>query len=195
MTSESYPDLRVLIADDNQEMISFMSPLLEQQGVRVVGIASNGIQAVELFRKIRPDAVLMDINMPGLNGIDALIQIKDIDPSAVVFLITGAATHQRESEATRHGASRFLKKPIRTHEIVRLLREECLGPSLYSIKKETAASNQKIVSAPADLETGSSLQLAELDERLRDVTRQIDALETQRDLIRADIEKLRKTSK
>ncbi len=103
--------IRVLIADDHAVLRQALRYLLEsQQGVKVVGDASNGREAVEMAEKLQPDVVLMDTVMPGLNGIEATRQIRRRLPKTKVLMLTGYMEDEQISGALRAGASGYVVK-------------------------------------------------------------------------------------
>ena len=112
---------RVLIVDDEQGIRAALGQLLEYEGyeVRSVGNATDGIGEYE---KWKPHLVFMDVKMAGIDGIEALKRLRQIDPSAVVVMISGHATIQTAVEATQHGAYDILEKPLDTDRILVTLR-------------------------------------------------------------------------
>jgi two-component system, NtrC family, nitrogen regulation response regulator NtrX len=112
---------RVLIVDDEQGIRAALGQLLEYEGyeVRSVGNATDGITEYE---KWKPHLVFMDVKMAGIDGIEALKRLRQIDPSAVVVMISGHATIQTAVEATQHGAYDILEKPLDTDRILVTLR-------------------------------------------------------------------------
>ena len=83
---------RVLLADDGRETLALLHGILQYEGVDVVGVAANGFEAVDMADRLRPDVVLMDLRMPGLDGFEATQSIKEAHPwIQVVFL-----THDRK---------------------------------------------------------------------------------------------------
>ena len=112
---------RVLIVDDEQGIRAALGQLLEYEGyeVRSVGNAADGIAEYE---KWKPHLVFMDVKMAGIDGIEALKRLRQIDPSAVVVMISGHATIQTAVEATQHGAYDILEKPLDTDRILVTLR-------------------------------------------------------------------------
>jgi two-component system nitrogen regulation response regulator NtrX len=112
---------RVLIVDDEQGIRGALGQLLEYEGyeVRSVGNASDGIAEYE---KWKPHLVFMDVKMAGIDGIEALKRLRQLDASAVVVMISGHATIQTAVEATQHGAYDILEKPLDTDRILVTLR-------------------------------------------------------------------------
>jgi two-component system chemotaxis response regulator CheY len=95
---------------------------METAGYEVAGQAKDGSEAIELFKKFRPDLVTLDILMDGMDGITALKGIKKIDPSAKVIMITALGQEEKQNEAKVCGASGYIRKPFKQDEIVRELK-------------------------------------------------------------------------
>lgn len=103
---------RVLIADDSMLMRRMISDSLRDSGWDVVGEASNGQEAVDGYLRYHPDAVTMDIVMPGTDGLFALESILKTDPSAKVVVVSALNQTKMISEAIRKGAQDFIAKPF-----------------------------------------------------------------------------------
>ncbi|HJU74692.1 MAG TPA: sigma-54 dependent transcriptional regulator [Gemmatimonadaceae bacterium] len=115
------PSPRILVVDDEQGIRAALGQLLEYEGydVRTSKSAPEGLAE---FEKWRPELVFMDVKMAGMDGIEALKRIKQIDPSVIVVMISGHATIQTAVEATQLGAYDILEKPLDTDRILVLLR-------------------------------------------------------------------------
>ncbi len=113
--------IRVLIADDKYLVGEMIQGLLEDAGYSVVGRAINGKQAVKMTASLRPDVVLMDIRLPGINGIEATRQIQDQCPTPVVAL-TAHEDLELVEEATEAGVGAYLIKPPDIREIQRAIK-------------------------------------------------------------------------
>jgi DNA-binding NarL/FixJ family response regulator len=114
--------LRVVVADDSVEMRTLLSIVLSRHGCEVVGLAVNGEEAVRLAREVRPNVVLMDINMPGMDGIAATAMVRTSAPST---RIVGLSSCQDETIIARMlaaGASAYLPKPTESGDLIRTLR-------------------------------------------------------------------------
>lgn len=103
---------RVLIVDDSMLMRKMIGDTLHQAGWEIVGEAASADAAVQMYCNTRPDAVTMDIVMPGPSGIAALQQILAIDPQAKVVVVSGLNQTRMISEAIRKGAQDFIAKPF-----------------------------------------------------------------------------------
>ena len=103
--SESTGTLGVLIVDDHRMLRESLRLALEREdGIEVVGEAGDGVSAVRLALELEPDVVLMDVDMPGLNGIDACQEIRDARPDAKVLFLSASA--ERQSVHRRPGRGR-----------------------------------------------------------------------------------------
>src|SRR5512145_1254229 len=111
----------ILIADDEQAVRSSLERLLEFESYRVIQ-AADGPSALDLVRDRPVDLVLLDIKMPGLDGLEVLAQIHREQPQLPVVIISGHGTIQTAVEATRLGAFDFIEKPIDADRILLVIR-------------------------------------------------------------------------
>lgn len=114
---------KVLIVDDAAFMRMMIKDILEKNGFEVVGEASNGIKAVELYKKERPDVVTMDITMPDMDGIEAVKQIKAFDPSAKIIMCSAMGQQSMVMDAIRAGAKDFIVKPFQADRVLEAIRK------------------------------------------------------------------------
>ena len=116
--------LQVLIVEDEFLLAMLLQVQLEQRGFRVLGIAHNGQEAVALSRERRPDAILMDIRMPVMDGIEATRQIMAERPTCIVVL-SARAERDSAAQAEKAGAKAFLTKPASIESVVQALQMAC----------------------------------------------------------------------
>lgn len=109
---------RILIVDDAAFMRGSLEFILRNAGHEVVGLGKDGNEAIELFRKHKPDLVTMDILMKNMDGLTALKKIKEASPDARVVMITALGQEAKEREAEDLGASGYIRKPFKQEEIV-----------------------------------------------------------------------------
>ncbi|MGH7649536.1 MAG: sigma-54-dependent transcriptional regulator [Gemmatimonadaceae bacterium] len=138
---------RVLVVDDEQGIRAALGQLLEYEGyeVRAVGTA---IDAISEFEKWRPHLSFLDVKMGGIDGLEALKKIRQLDPAAIVVMISGHGTIQTAVEATQLGAYDFLEKPLDTDRILVTLRNALRHGNLQeenSRLRETIESRYEIV--------------------------------------------------
>ncbi|RFU68369.1 response regulator [Bacillus sp. V59.32b] len=103
---------RILIVDDAKFMRVTLSSILQSAEHEVVGEATNGKEAVALFRELHPDLVTMDITMPVMNGLDAIREIKHEFPDAKVVMCSAMGQQKMVVEAIEAGAKDFIVKPF-----------------------------------------------------------------------------------
>ncbi len=112
---------RILVVDDEQGIRAALGQLLEYEGYEV-RTASNADDGIAEYQKFKPNLVFMDVKMPGMDGMDALRKVREIDPAATVVMISGHATIRTAVEATQLGAYEILEKPLDTDRILVMLR-------------------------------------------------------------------------
>ncbi len=110
---------RVLIVDDSRTSRKILRGLLEANGYVILDEAEDGEEGVELYKKLSPDLVTMDITMPKMDGIEALRNIKMVDPDSKVIMITAAGQQSKILEALKLGAEQFITKPFDKDEILK----------------------------------------------------------------------------
>ncbi len=113
---------KILVVDDEKDVCDFFQDTLPEEGYGVL-TALNGKDALALVRRERPDVVLLDVKMPGLNGIEVLEKIKKIDQSIAVVMITGYGDLKTAREAMRLGAFDYVTKPFNLDFIKAVLRD------------------------------------------------------------------------
>jgi DNA-binding NarL/FixJ family response regulator len=129
---ESEVDERVLIVDDHPLTREALASLLSQHGFDVVGSASDGAEAIEQTRRLRPDLVLLDLTMPDMDGLTALPQIRDASPESEVVVLTASGTEENLLAAIRAGAAGYLLKSEPPERIAAFLRGVVGGEAALS---------------------------------------------------------------
>ena len=109
---------KILIVDDASFMRGSLKYIVEDVGHQVVGMAKDGGEAVELYRKLKPDLVTLDILMSGMEGLSALKAIMGEDPGGKVIMVTALGQEGKQQEARKLGASGYIIKPFKRTEIV-----------------------------------------------------------------------------
>lgn len=102
---------RILLVDDREDFVAIMAERLRQRGYEV-GMATDGPAALEAVRQQRFDGVVLDLVMPGMDGIETLTRLKELDPGARVIVLTGHASSQYVVQALALGAADFMVKPV-----------------------------------------------------------------------------------
>jgi len=109
------------VIDDEESIREGCRQLLESEGYRVA-VKRNGRRGLRLVGRKRPDAVLVDLKMPGMGGLEVLARIRKIDPTIITVVITGYGTVESAVEAMRLGAADFLCKPFDERELLASIR-------------------------------------------------------------------------
>ncbi|GMU63824.1 MAG: DNA-binding response regulator [Acidobacteriota bacterium] len=125
--------VRVLLVDDHAIVREGLRALLEEEGgFAVAGEAADGERAVAAARELSPDVILMDLLMPGVDGLEALRRIRAADPQARVLVLTSAQDDRAVREAIDAGAVGFLFKDVSRRDLVRAVRDAAVGrPTLH----------------------------------------------------------------
>src|ERR671911_182720 len=123
---------RLLIVDDHPLTRDALAALLTQGGFDVVGEAADGAEALELARDLQPDLVLLDLSMPGLDGLAALPRLRAAAPGCEVVVLTASGTEENLLAAIRAGAAGYLLKSEPPERIVGFLRGVANGEAALS---------------------------------------------------------------
>ena len=119
--------IRVLIVDDAAFMRIAIRNVLSRNGFQVVADAKNGREGIEKYLEFKPDIVTMDITMPDMTGMEALKEIRTIDPNAKVVMISAMGQESMVKEAILSGAKSFIVKPYKEEHITQTLSKIALG--------------------------------------------------------------------
>ncbi len=122
----------ILIADDHPLTREALASLLEQHGFDVVGMASDGREAIAAAKELRPRLVLLDLTMPGMDGLSALPLIREASPESEVVVLTASGTDENLLEAIRAGAAGYLLKSEPPERIALFLRGVAHGEAALS---------------------------------------------------------------
>ncbi|HEX3561209.1 MAG TPA: response regulator transcription factor, partial [Solirubrobacterales bacterium] len=127
---------RVLIADDQEMIRTGFRLILESHGIQVVGEASDGPDAVDAVRRAKPDVVLMDVRMPGLDGIEATRRLMQGPPrlDSKILVLTTFDLDEYVYGALRAGASGFLLKDLPAEQLVAAVEAVAVGDALLAPK-------------------------------------------------------------
>ena len=143
----------IMIVDDEPSILKSLSGLLLDEDFEII-TASNGYEALKIIDEESPDLVLLDIWMPGIDGIETLKEIKKMSPNLPVVMITGHGSIESAVEATKSGAFDFLEKPLSIDKVMvtinnalnfRKLEEE----NIY-LRKKSIEKNSITGTSPAD---------------------------------------------
>jgi two-component system NarL family response regulator len=142
MTALPSATIRVLIADDHPLMREGIATLLSsQEGIAVVALAVDGLDAVAQFDRHQPDLCLMDLQMPGSDGVAAITAIRQRAPDARIVVLTTFGGDARVAAALRAGAAGYLLKDVLGTELVATVRAVCAGRQVIApaVKRDLAA--------------------------------------------------------
>lgn len=145
------PTVQILLADDHKLMREGLSSLLSQQdGIEVVAQAGNGREAVQLAARLAPHVVVMDVSMPGLNGIDATRQILTATPGTRVIALSMHSDRQFVAEMFRAGASGYLLKDSAFEELSSAIRAVASNQTYLAPKISGFSIEDYVVSESAE---------------------------------------------
>jgi len=113
---------RVLIVDDAQFTRNMLKNIIGKiEQIEVIGEASNGVEAISLYKKLNPDLVTMDLVMPEKGGIEATEEILKINSKALIVVVSALGQEALVLEAAKKGAKDFIQKPFKTEQIIEVM--------------------------------------------------------------------------
>lgn len=113
----------ILIVDDASFMRMMIKDILSKNGFDILGEADNGLKAIEKYKELNPDLVIMDITMPEMDGIQALKKIKEADPSATVIMCSAMGQQAMVIESIQSGAKDFIVKPFDKDRVLEAVKK------------------------------------------------------------------------
>ena len=114
---------KILLVDDEAHIRKFVGLILKQLGTPTISEASNGEEAIAKYKEQKADVVLLDVNMPHLDGIQTLRKLREIDPDCVVIMLTSLANRETVEKALEYGAVHYIRKDTPKDEIAKALAE------------------------------------------------------------------------
>ncbi|MFW9895824.1 MAG: response regulator [Candidatus Thorarchaeota archaeon] len=113
---------KVLIVDDAQFTRNMLKNIISKiEEIEVIGEASNGVEAISLYKKLNPDLVTMDLVMPEKGGIEATEEILKINSKALIVVVSALGQEALVLEAAKKGAKDFIQKPFKTEQILEVM--------------------------------------------------------------------------
>lgn len=112
-----------VVVDDSGSIRLLLKGILEEVGVKVVGMATSGKDGIDLVRRFRPAVVCLDVDMPGMSGLEALPHIGAASPQTRIVMVTGNATRQVVAQAVAGGAKGYFLKPVRPAKVEEFIRK------------------------------------------------------------------------
>jgi DNA-binding NarL/FixJ family response regulator len=162
-TSRSTETLRVLLVDDHDLFRTGLRNLLEEQTVQVVGEAADGAQAIRMVRELAPDVVVMDLNMPGMSGVEATRQVTTLAPLTRVVVLTISDQDDDVMNAILAGACGYLMKDSSIQDLMQGIKAASVGESLIS--PHIAAKVLQRMRATGTNEADAAMIRSELSDR------------------------------
>jgi len=114
---------RILVVDDAAFMRMMIKDILVKNGYEIAGEAENGIRAVEKYKELMPDLVIMDITMPEVDGITAVREIKKINPDSKIIMCSAMGQQAMVIESIQAGARDFIVKPFQPERVIEAIRK------------------------------------------------------------------------
>ncbi len=127
-------DSRILLVDDEKDFVETLAVRLGARGFRV-DVAESGEMAIEKAGEKPFDAVVLDLAMPGMDGIETLQRLRELNPDFQVVLLTGHATVQKATEAMRLGALDLLEKPVEIEALIEKIAEAATNKTRLTDKR------------------------------------------------------------
>ena len=118
---------KILVIDDEQGIRDLLDTMLSRKGYDVV-LAESGRKGLELFRRERPDVIVLDLKMPGMDGLTVLQQVRSLNPKQPVIILTGAGTPETEQQVRALGVTEFVEKEFSLHLLGDSLKRLLNGP-------------------------------------------------------------------
>jgi two-component system chemotaxis response regulator CheY len=113
----------ILLIDDEAHIRKYVGLILRQLGSPTIIEATNGQEGVAAYQRENPDLVLLDVNMPIMDGIETLTKLKEVDPDCVVVMLTSIANRQTIEQASELGATNYIRKDTSRDEITKALSD------------------------------------------------------------------------
>ncbi|WP_438480576.1 response regulator [Oleiharenicola lentus] len=139
--------IRILVVDDHPPMrMGLVALIRSQPGMEVIAEASDGEEAIEVYDDVLPDVVLMDLRMPGVGGVEAILAIRKKHPEARVIVLSTYDADEDIFRAIQSGAKSYLLKDMSTEEIVSTICEVCAGET--TLPRQVAEQLNRSVERP-----------------------------------------------
>jgi two-component system, chemotaxis family, chemotaxis protein CheY len=115
--------IMAIVVDDDKDTASVFSEFLQLKGIEVIGTGYDGMDAVELYKKLKPDVVFLDVMMDRYDGFYALEKIREMDHYAIVIMVTADLTKDTDKRLTELGASAIIYKPYDIDQIIQTVNK------------------------------------------------------------------------
>ncbi len=134
MTELLHEDISILVVDDHHGMLQTLTDILKDEDYQVAA-AESGIEAIELCQQNEFDIILMDVKMPGLNGVETMRRIKSYITNTRVIMMSAYSVDELKQESLRTGAVAFLQKPIDVEAVIKII-EQVKQPSILLVSED-----------------------------------------------------------
>jgi DNA-binding NtrC family response regulator len=150
---------KLLLIDDEPDILRVLTVSLKADGYDVVS-AQNGPEGIAAFEKEKPDIVITDVKMPGMDGIEVLKKVKNLNADTEVIIITGHGDIENAIEALKHGASDFINKPVRDEALaIALARAREKFDIRQQLREHTTDLERKVDAATREVRRRSNFQI------------------------------------
>ena len=123
-------DKTLLLVEDENTIREYLGMFIERHSDFGVAKAANGQEAIALFSQYKPQCVFLDLGLPDMHGLDVLKKIKELDPTAKVYIMTGFDDDAMRQKAKALGATAYLTKPVEFDLLLKILHEQSLSASV-----------------------------------------------------------------
>ncbi len=130
-----------MIVDDDDHVRTFLIVLLRKIVSGNILEARNGEEAIDLYRRERPDLILLDVNMPVMDGLETLTRLREVNPEVIVIMITSLAMRKIVEDAVRTGAANFIRKDTPKPQIIEIVKDTIVT-SFPQFRASPAAPSQ-----------------------------------------------------
>ncbi|MCI0470716.1 MAG: sigma 54-interacting transcriptional regulator, partial [Candidatus Aminicenantes bacterium] len=162
---EDIKDIKILVIDDEKNILESIKMVLTYENYKVE-TAGSGLDGVDRFKEIKPDIVLLDVKMPGFNGLEVLKNLKEINQFSEIIMISGHSGIEEAVEAAKLGAFDFLEKPLARDKLLLTVRN---AAEKINLMKENFSL--KTISEKKYQLVGNSLKMQELRQTIAKVSR------------------------
>jgi DNA-binding NarL/FixJ family response regulator len=172
MSSKSKAEITVAVVEDNAELSRSIREILDGAGgIRCVATCTSGEKALAVLPALKPMVVLMDINLPGMTGVECLQKLLELLPKTLVVMVTIHSNIDAIFESLQAGACGYLHKPVKDDELIAAIRDVAEGGSpMSALIARQVVKAFKVIPRPSNVQSG---ELAELTEREHAVLRQL----------------------
>ena len=115
-------EIKILLVDDEEYFVKCLSAYINKIGNLRADIALNGGEALKLVENEAPDVIMLDLKMPGIDGIEVLRRVKKAYPDVQVIILTAYGSEKDKNDCLRLGAFRFVEKPVKINELVQYIQ-------------------------------------------------------------------------